>query len=323
MKRIKKQDIPVVASILCEAYIRNKTDFINFSSVFDGTYEADMQAAIQAVKDRRRPADALDKQKMVTNKLYEKLDEMQEVLRLLGEYIKMAGDTLLTDYEFYHIKKARVALRLKNVEGVLEHCEQIIDKIVQDDAAALAVVGFDAGKLAEFEALHLEMDDLNKEQVHKVNERQDLKEIEEALFEAMYVYVDRISSVGKAMYTYKSKQKYSDFSVNKILGQINHGRKKQVEDDGSETETAAVYDVMIGRVTDKATDDSLEDVVVRIEGTSIMADTDSDGEFYIDEIPAGVYTVSFSKRGYGRMEQHNVEIGTETMIDLRVELLME
>ncbi len=295
MKRIKKQDIPVVASILCEAYIRNKADFVNFSSVFDGTYEADMQTAIQAVKDRRRPADALDKQKMVTIKVYEKLDDMQEVLRLLGEYIKMAGDTLLTDYEFYHIKKARVALRLKNVEGVLEHCEQIIDKIVQDDAAALAVVGFDAGKLAELEALHLELDTLNKEQVHKVNERQDLKEIEDALFEAMYEYIDRISSVGKAMYTYKKKQKYSDFSVNKILGQINHGRKKKVEDDGSETETAAVYDVMIGRVTDKATDDALEDVVVRIERTSIMADTDSDGEFYIDVLL--VFILLVSRRG--------------------------
>jgi Carboxypeptidase regulatory-like domain len=68
-------------------------------------------------------------------------------------------------------------------------------------------------------------------------------------------------------------------------------------------------------------DDALENVVVRLEGTEIMIDTDEDGEFYLDEVPKGVYTVSFSKRGYVVGEQHNVEVGTSEMVDLRVELL--
>ena len=102
---------------------------------------------------------------------------------------------------------------------------------------------------------------------------------------------------------------------------MNHGRKKQVAEDGSETETAAIYDVLIGRVRNKINDEVLDDVVVRIEGTSIMADTDEDGEFYIDEIPAGVYTISFAKKGFVKAEQHNVEIGTETMVELLIELV--
>jgi CarboxypepD_reg-like domain len=324
MATYKKQDIPVLARIILEAFIRNKSEFINFSDSFDGSFEADMETAIKAVQDRRRPADAMDKQKMITISLYEALDEMQELLRLLGEYVKMAEPNLQTVYDFYHIKKARKEVRSKNIEGVVEHCEQIIDKIVQDDAAALAAEGFDAAKMAEFEAKLLEIKDFNRNQIHKVNERQDLKETEEGLFEAMFEFVNKVSSVGKAIYTYKSKQKYSDFSISHILGQMNHGRKKKKEDGSEEGgEEVSVYDVMIGKVTDKTTDDALENVVVRLEGTSIMADTDDDGEFYIDEIPTGIYTVSFSKKGYVKSEQHNIEIGTSTMIELRIELLPE
>jgi Carboxypeptidase regulatory-like domain len=321
-KNIKKQDIPVIAGIIFEAYVRNKADFVGFSSFFGGTFEADMGAAIKAVIDRRRPSDVSDKKKMVTIEVYKTLDELQEQLRLLGEYVKLAENDLLTPYSGYHIKRARKELQKKNVEGVLEHCEVIVDKIVNDDAVALAAMDFDAGKLAAFEAKMLELREMNREQVHKVNERQDVKATEDALFAALFDFVSKVSSVGKAMYTYKHKQRFSDFSVSKILGQINHGRKKKVVDD-VEGEVAPVYDVMIGKVTDKMTDEPLENVVVRLEGTEIMVDTDEDGEFYLDDIPSGVYTVSFSKRGYVVGEQHNVEVGTSEMAELRVELVAD
>jgi Carboxypeptidase regulatory-like domain len=322
MKNLRKEDIPVIGSMLFEAFKRNKTDFVTFSAVFDGSFETEMEAAIRAVKDRRRPADVYDKQKKLTIDMYEKLEEVRVVLSSLGEYVKMAKGNLLTLYENYHIKKARTALNAKNVEGVLEHCEQIIDKIINDDAVALDAVGFDAAKITEFETLVSELDVYNTEQNNKMDERQDARAAEEELFVAMFEYIDKVSSVGKSMYTFKQKQKYDDFSISNLKGRINHGRKKKPEDEGGE-ETAPIYDVMIGRVTDKMTDEPLENVVVRLEGTEVMIDTDEEGEFYLDEIPSGVYTVSFSKRGYVVGTQHNVEVGTSEMADLRVELIEE
>jgi hypothetical protein len=69
------------------------------------------------------------------------------------------------------------------------------------------------------------------------------------------------------------------------------------------------------------TDVPIEGVVVKLQGTNFMTDTDSDGEFYMDEIPTGVYSVEFTKNGYEEMVQHNVEIGTPTMVDLQVEMV--
>jgi Carboxypeptidase regulatory-like domain len=322
MKNFRKEDMPIIADMIFSTFVKNKSDFVNFSSMFDGAFEAEMAQAIKDVFDRRRPADVYDKQKKVTIDLGKKVDEMQESLRLLGDYVKYAEANLQTLYKHYHIKKARMALHRGNVEGMVNHCQIIIEKIETDDAAALAVVGFDAGKFTAFKDLLIEIIDFNREQNDLMNERQNVRADEQVLFDTMFEYVDKVSTVGKSMYTYKEKQKYDDFSLNNILGRINHGRKKKPEEDeGGGGVESSIYDVIIGRVTDKITDDALENVVVRLEGTEIMVDTDEDGEFYLDEVPTGVYSISFSKRGYIVGTQHNVEVGTSEMIDLRVELL--
>ena len=322
--KFKKEDLPVISDMIFNTFVRNKSDFVNFSTMFDGTFEAEMAQAIKDVYDRRRPADVYDKQKKVTIDLGKKVEEMQEALRLLGDYVILAEENLLTLYKHYHIKKARRALHNGNVEGMVNHCQIIIEKIETDDAAALTVVGFDAGKFTDFKDLLLEIIDLNNEQNKKMNERQDVRAAEQVLFDNMFDYVNKVSMVGKSMYTYKEKQKYDDFSLMNIVGRINHGRKKKPEEDeGGGSAESAVYDVIIGKVTDKMTDEPLENVVVRLEGTEIMVDTDEDGEFYLDEVPEGVYSVSFSKRGYVVGTQHNVEVGTSEMVDLRVELLSD
>jgi len=321
MKNINKEDVPVVGGILYNAFVKNKVDFEDFSTMFSDPFEAEMADAIQAVKDRRRPTDVLGKQKKVTIDLYGKFDSLQEALRLLGELVKWNEASLNTLYDDYHFKEARKAIHAKNAEGVVEQCEIIIDK-VSEDAVAFDGVGFDSAKIAVFVALVNDIDGLNKEQIALMNERQYVKADEDILFANMYSYTDKVASVGKAMYTYRDKHKCDDFTICRILGKINHGRKKKVSEGESEVEVA-VYDVMIGKVVDKMTDEPLGNAVVRILGTDIMTDTDSDGEFYIDEIPAGVYSVSFSRKGYVGMEQHNVVIGTEVMVELLVEMVLE
>jgi len=321
MRNLKLEDIPVIGDMLFDAFVRNKADFVSFSSVFDGTYEADMADAVRAVKDRKRSANVFDKQKEATIKLYKTLHTLKEQVRLIGEYVKMAEEDLQTKYEHYHIKEAGKEMHAKNVEGSVRQCEIIIEKVTDDDSAAMAAVGFDAGKLSDFVDLVKDVSDLNRKQQELLNERQDVREAEEIAFAAMYVFTDRIASVGKALYTYKQKQKYDDFSINKILANINHGRKKQIDDGSGNGEEEPVYDVMIGRVVDKLSDVPIEDVVVKLEGTNVMTDTDGDGEFYMDELASGVFSVLFTKNGYEDMVMHNVEIGTEVMVDLQVEMV--
>jgi hypothetical protein len=224
MASMRKEDVPVVADMLFDAFVRNKVDFVAFSSVFDGGFEDDMAAAIKAVKDRRRPVDVFDKQRKMTMELYDALYRLRGVLRLLGEYVMMVEGDLKTLYAHYHIIEARDELKSNNVEGVLEHCGQIVDKVRSDDSVALASVGFDGVRLGEFEALIGEVSDRNRAQQRLAEEREDVREIELGLFAAMNVFVGRVASVGKSMYSYKKKQKYDDFSVSSILRRMNRKR---------------------------------------------------------------------------------------------------
>ena len=63
-----------------------------------------------------------------------------------------------------------------------------------------------------------------------------------------------------------------------------------------------------GRVTDKTTGDPLIGVNVMVEGTVLGAATDSDGSFFILQLPPGSYNVRFSMIGYQTLVMNNVRI---------------
>ncbi len=120
-------------------------------------------------------------------------------------------------------------------------------------------------------------------------------------------------------YKVSEAQFYQDYlNARNIYDNPTRKRVAGVGDGGVDGD---VYDVVLGQVFDKTTDEPIEGVLVRLEGTEIVTDTEVDGEFYIDEIPTGVYSVSFTKTGFERLELHNVEVGTAVMVDLRVEMM--
>ena len=63
-----------------------------------------------------------------------------------------------------------------------------------------------------------------------------------------------------------------------------------------------------GRVTDKTTGDPLIGVNVMVEGTVLGAATDSEGSFFILQLPPGSYNVRFSMIGYQTLVMNNVRI---------------
>ncbi len=63
-----------------------------------------------------------------------------------------------------------------------------------------------------------------------------------------------------------------------------------------------------GIVTNGETGEPLQGATIRIEGTRIATEADSDGEFYVINLPVGVYTVSVSMMGYETMIIKNTRV---------------
>jgi len=63
-----------------------------------------------------------------------------------------------------------------------------------------------------------------------------------------------------------------------------------------------------GRVFDKASGEPLPGVNVIIEGTTLGAATDMNGNYFINNIPAGTYTITASYIGYEKIQVENLNI---------------
>ncbi|MGE5313223.1 MAG: TonB-dependent receptor [Acidobacteriota bacterium] len=75
-----------------------------------------------------------------------------------------------------------------------------------------------------------------------------------------------------------------------------------------------------GKVTDAKTGDPLPGVTIVLVGTTYGAATDFDGNYFINNLPPGTYTMKASAVGYGgqTMENIRVNIDLTTRIDLRL-----
>ena len=78
-----------------------------------------------------------------------------------------------------------------------------------------------------------------------------------------------------------------------------------------------------GTVKDKETGDPLPGVNVIIQGTTMGAATDDNGEFLIISVPAGVYTVNANMIGYSVLKRTNVRVLPDFTTRLTFDLVAE
>ncbi len=77
---------------------------------------------------------------------------------------------------------------------------------------------------------------------------------------------------------------------------------------------------LAGFVTDKVTGNPLPGVNIIIMGTTFGAATDADGQYFILNIPSGIYTVEISMVGYQKQTIKNVQIAADITTKIDVSL---
>ena len=77
---------------------------------------------------------------------------------------------------------------------------------------------------------------------------------------------------------------------------------------------------IVGTVTDKATKQPVENVQVRVQGTSYGFATKANGTYSILGVPPGTYTVVASRIGYAPTEVSNVVVFIDVRREQNIEL---
>ena len=78
-----------------------------------------------------------------------------------------------------------------------------------------------------------------------------------------------------------------------------------------------------GKVIDKESGEPLPGANVSIENTSMGAATNIDGEYFILNVPAGVYTLKGNFMGYSEVKIANIKVVTDLTTEVNFELLLE
>ena len=78
-----------------------------------------------------------------------------------------------------------------------------------------------------------------------------------------------------------------------------------------------------GKVTDRETGEPLIGANVVIEGTSLGASTDVNGEYYVLSVPVGTYTVRATYVGYRSFTMRNVEVNADLTKEVNLQLSSE
>jgi len=86
---------------------------------------------------------------------------------------------------------------------------------------------------------------------------------------------------------------------------IEHG-------EGEEEEEEELLGTIAGTVTDSSNAEPIEGATVVVEGTELLATTDGNGDYEIDEVPVETYTVTASAEGYDDDSQSVTVIAGET-----------
>ena len=78
-----------------------------------------------------------------------------------------------------------------------------------------------------------------------------------------------------------------------------------------------------GKITDKDTKEALWGANVVVEGTYFGAASDDEGDYYINNIPPGTYTIIASAVGYNKVRVENVAVRIDLTTEVDIELISE
>ena len=79
--------------------------------------------------------------------------------------------------------------------------------------------------------------------------------------------------------------------------------------------------IIAGTVTDSS-DGPIEGATVVVEDTELSATTDGSGDYEIDDVPVGTYTVTASAEGYESASQADIEVSDDTPLTVNLTLTL-
>lgn len=285
------------AVVMNQSFVNENVRFKAFDPELDMAYAAKITDKANEIYAMPNDTIVVSKQMKATKKVVVIANSAIANIRTVKYFVgKAFPDDELTVNEFCYrdLRKAqnsqiRFILFLKSfVISLLNYkteliakglSQTIIDEIVQ-------------------QSVDLEKANIDQEQAKKARYKATGLRIK--AMDELWEMVGNVAKAGKIIFE-KEPDTLRDFVLD------SSPKKKSVKVNNQEVNAAFLQ----GTITDSESGEIIEDAIVEIEGTELTTTTNESGEFYIDEVVPGTYTLKITAFGYKELLKTGIKLASD------------
>ncbi len=216
-----KSELPTVGDFVHEVFTRDHAEFTAFNPAFADPYSENFQQSVLSLMNAEVPADKIASTKIVTNRLYKKVDNSKIFIRKADYYVARAEGSIDPAPENFGFAEMRKARSSKNVEAFHAAGMNVKRRMINNQEALLQA-GMPQQLIDNFTTLLQEIYDDNQLQNKLMNER-DLLTVEyETKINTLWNFIKEVCEAGKIIFDGVSPEKVKDYTFNNIKSRVRH-----------------------------------------------------------------------------------------------------
>ncbi|MFM1874552.1 MAG: hypothetical protein RL266_289 [Bacteroidota bacterium] len=298
VRKFKVSDLNMLehSKTMLQHFLDEQATFTAFDADFASPFETDWESAISSAK--LMPTDETIKDQLQQHTA--KVDEVMEKCRFKFQQSKYfiekafpSSPATRNEFGFDDYDTMR-----KSQVGMIQFMRTFFATATKY-AAELAAAGYDAAAVADIDALTTELEKANDEQEKFKGTRSVTAEDRVNRLNKAWDVMVQVSKAGKTIF-FAEPAKYQLFLL------------------PASSETGE--DISIAGTVTEAPDTPLENVTVSVDELGVDTTTDSNGNYVFGNLPAGTYTLTFSKEGYQPLTIAGVAVtsGETTNVDAQL-----
>ena len=198
------------------SFERDLVEFTTYFKSMDQDYLTKFKEAIAEAKRVVSSVNVKAQQKNTTKILYEKADELKNILMFLKKYVDNAG------LESSMLSKINNLLRNKNIEGSVVSIRESLPYLKGNKDK---MTDMPEDFLNQIEPLVDTLESLNVQQNTLMNQAKQATNDGKSSYEKLYKYISQIADAGKLIY--KNSHKKDEYTISKLLMRMNVADKKK------------------------------------------------------------------------------------------------
>lgn len=203
-------ELTAICNFVVFSLKRDLADFTGFSPKFNAAYISDFENAIAAASEVIEPKSETLERKMITQRLYNTMDGLIDMINRFSAYIKMAR--LPINATEFGISALRKSVKSRDAEGAIQNLRTVSSNIAKYKDL-LAAQGLTEELSAQFATAGNSIAMDNQKQYEIASNRKNIVQNNLDLLNGLYEQLIEILNVGKILYMQSDPDGYREAKV--------------------------------------------------------------------------------------------------------------